>query len=158
MVLDVSHLAEEAFWEALERHRGPTVASHANARALVDTDRQLSDAMLDALAERDGLVGLVLADKFLRAGGNRALGPGEAPVSLDDVARQAQHLAGRVGWPRLGVGSDFDGGFGRQETPVELDRGADFTRLGDAVPAEHREGFLGGNWARFLRRALPAAR
>jgi membrane dipeptidase len=148
--LDVSHLAEEAFWEALTRHRGPVLASHANARALTPTDRHLSDAMLDALAERDAVVGLVLGNPFLDPAA------GDGPVGFDAIARQAAHVAGRVGWTRLAIGSDLDGGFGREETPLGLDRMADFERLGEAVPAEHRDGVLGGHWLAFLRRALPA--
>jgi membrane dipeptidase len=148
--LDVSHLAEEAFWQALARHRGPVLASHANARAITPTDRHLSDAMLDALAERDAVVGLVLGNPFLDPA---AL---HEPAGFDAIARQAAHVAGRIGWTRLAIGSDLDGGFGREETPVGLDRMADFGRLGEAVPAEHRDGVLGGHWLAFLRRALPA--
>jgi membrane dipeptidase len=149
--LDVSHLAEEAFWQALARHRGPVLASHANARALTPTDRHLSDAMLDALAERDAVVGLVLGNPFLdpaAEGGS---------TTLDAVARQAAHVAGRIGWTRLAIGSDLDGGFGREESPVELDRMSDFARLAEAVPPEHQDGVLGGHWLAFLRRALPEA-
>jgi len=147
--LDVSHLAEEAFWQALARHRGPVLASHANARTLTPTDRHLSDAMLDALAQRDAVVGLVLGNPFLD--------PAAAPeaVTLETVARQARHVAGRVGWARLAIGSDLDGGFGREETPVGLERMGDFARLAEAVPPEHRDGVLGGHWLAFLRRALP---
>lgn len=155
VALDVSHLAEDAFWQAIERHQGPVLASHSNARALVDTERQLSDAMSKALAARDGIVGLVLADKFLRPGGNRALRPGGTPVGLDDVSRHAEHVAGCIGWERLAVGSDLDGGFGRQETPAEIDRGSDFRRVGESVPQHARRSFLGDAWLGTLRRTLP---
>jgi len=148
--LDVSHLAEESFWQALARHRGPVLASHANARALTPTDRHLSDPMLDALAERDAVVGLVLGNPFLDPSAT------DRPAPFDAVVRQAAHVAGRVGWSRLAIGSDLDGGFGREETPVELDRMGDFARLAAAVPPEHRDGFLGGHWLAFLRRALPS--
>lgn len=151
VALDVSHMAEEAFWEATRRHRGVVLASHSNARALVDSDRQLSDEMLAGLAARDGVVGLVLADKFLRPGGNAVEGPA---VGLADVARQARHVAGIVGWERVAIGSDFDGGFGRQETPVEVDRAGAFGRLGEAVE-ERRDTLLGGAWGRVLRALVP---
>ncbi|MEX2500762.1 MAG: membrane dipeptidase [Trueperaceae bacterium] len=155
VVLDVSHLAEEASWEAVERHRGPVIASHSNARARVGTDRHLSDAMLDTLAERDGVVGIVLANRFLRSAGRSGNQDPPAPVGLADVVRQAAYVASRIGWERVGIGSDFDGGIGRQETPVELDRGKDFVRLSEAVPDRHRSSFLGGAWLRMLRTALP---
>lgn len=153
MALDVSHLAEESFWQALDSWRGPVLASHSNARALVPTDRHLSDDMIRALAERDGVVGLVLANSFLKAGVTRQDPKGS--VTLADVGRQAEHVAGLAGWERVGIGSDFDGGFGRQEVPLELDRGADFARLGEIAPPEARAGVLGGNWLRWLRGALP---
>jgi membrane dipeptidase len=154
LALDLSHLAEESFWDALDAFGGPVLASHSNARAITPTDRHLSDAMLRAVGERDGVVGLVLGNAFLRDGVARDA-PKEA-VTLADVAAQAEHVAAIVGWGRVAVGSDFDGGFGLQEVPAEITRGADFGRLGEAVPAEARDGFLGGNWLRFLRRALPA--
>jgi len=149
MTLDVSHMAEESFWQAMARFEGPVIASHANAQALVPTDRHLSDAMLDALAEREAVVGVVLYDKFLAQPV-----PAEG-VTLEHVRAHAAHMAARIGWHRLAIGSDFDGGLGREETPKEIDRAADFARLGEVVPPEHREGFLGGHWLRFLRRALP---
>jgi membrane dipeptidase len=149
--LDVSHLAEEAFWQAMARHRGPVLASHANARALTPTDRHLSDAMLDALAERDAVVGLVLGNPFLDPAAVHE------PAGFDAIARQANHVAGRIGWTRLAIGSDLDGGFGREETPTGLERMGDFGRLGETVPREHRDGVLGGHWLAFLRRTLPAA-
>ena len=147
--LDVSHLAEEAFWQALGRHRGAVLASHANARALTPTDRHLSDAMLDALAARDAVVGLVLGNPFLDPAAS------DRPATFDAIARQAAHVAGRVGWQRVAIGSDLDGGFGREETPTGLERMGDFARLAEAVPPEHRGGVLGGHWLAFLRRALP---
>ena len=154
LALDVSHLAEESFWDALEVWDGPLLASHSNARAFVDTDRHLSDAMISAIGERDGMIGLVLANSFLKAGVTRG-DPKEA-VSLKDVRRQAEHVAALIGWARLGIGTDFDGGFGRQEVPAGLDRAADFRKLGQVVPEQWRTGFLGGNWLAFLKKVLPA--
>lgn len=153
IALDVSHLAEESFWQAVELWRGPLLASHSNARAIVDTDRHLSDDMIRALAERDGMIGLVLANSFIKSGVSRT-DPKES-VTLEDVQRQAEHLAGLAGWQRLGIGSDFDGGFGRQEVPLGLDRAADFRELAKVAPPEAQQGLLGGNWLRFLRNVLP---
>ena len=154
VALDLSHLAEESFWDALDGFGGPVLASHSNARALTPTDRHLSDAMLRAVGARGGVVGLVLGNAFLKAGVARDAP--KASVTLDDVRAQAEHVAGLVGWGRVAIGSDFDGGFGLQETPAEITRGADFGKLGAAVPAEARAAVLGGNWLGLLRRALPA--
>jgi membrane dipeptidase len=153
LVLDASHLAEESFWEALELGAQRVVASHSNARALVPTDRHLSDAMIRALAERDGVVGLVIANPFLNPHTRRG-GPKQA-TTLQHVRRHAEHVAWLIGWERLAIGSDFDGGFGLGDIPAELERAADFAMLGDAVPEAARGGFLGENWLRLLRRVLP---
>jgi len=78
------------------------------------------------------------------------------PVTLDDVQRHAEHIADLIGWEHVAIGSDFDGGFGLQETPRAITRGADFEKLGRIAPSEARVGLLGGNWLRFLQQALPA--
>ena len=151
--LDVSHFAEESFWDALDLDPDLVFASHSNARALTPTDRHLTDEMLRALGERDGIVGLVLGSEFVKDGVARNA-PKDA-VTLADVRTQAEHVAGLIGWERVAIGSDFDGGFGLQETPLEITRGADFAKLGAIAPPEARAGVLGGNWLRFLRRSLP---
>jgi membrane dipeptidase len=151
MALDVSHLADASLWEALERFRGPVAATHANARALTPTDRHLDDDALRALAARDAVVGVVLGAAFLDLEAARE----GRPVTLAAVRAHASHIASLVGWDRVGIGSDLDGGFGMEETPVELRRGADFAALAAAVPTEHVSDFLGGAWWRWLERSLP---
>lgn len=151
--LDVSHLAEESFWDVLDLGPAHVLASHSNARALTPTDRHLTDDMVRAVGERDGVVGLVLGNEFVKDGVTKATP--KADVTLDDVRAQAEHVAGLVGWDRVAIGSDFDGGFGLQETPAGITRGADFAKLGAIAPAEHRADVLGGTWLRFLRRVLP---
>lgn len=154
VALDLSHLAEEAVRDVLDLDPGPVFASHSNAQALTPGDRHLSDETLDEVGRRGGVVGVVLGNEFVKAGVRR--GDPKERVTLADVRAQAEHVAARVGWERVAVGSDFDGGFGLQETPLEITRGADFHRLGEAAPPGARAGFLGGNWLRFLRRVLPA--
>ncbi len=158
MVLDVSHLAEESFWQALDRFPGTIIASHANCRAFVPTDRQLSDDMIRALAARDAVIGTVLANQFLVDGWT----PADGPVTLDAVVRHIDHIATLTGSARhCALGSDFDGGFGVESTPVELDSVADLGKLAPVLEAHGYapadiEGILGGNWLNLLRRALPA--
>lgn len=151
MALDVSHLADESLAEVLERFDGPLLASHSNARALVPTDRHLSDDVLKALGERGAVVGLVLGNPFLDPAAGR-----DGSVDLRRVGKHFEHVRSRVGKGRVGIGSDLDGGFGAEETPVELTRGADFVRLGEAVRAEQRASFLGTAWWSWLERSLPA--
>src|SRR5439155_24554529 len=86
----------------------------------------------------------------------RPAAPPENFVTLEVVRAHASHIAGLIGWQRVGIGSDLDGGLGRDESPVELDTAADLRMIGDVVPPEARAGVLGENWLRLLREALPA--
>lgn len=149
---DISHLTEDGVWQGLELRIPGVCASHANARALTPTDRHLSDAVLSAIGLRGGVVGLVLYNGFLDPSWKRE-GPTEVTVA-NQVRRQAAHVAEVCGWQSVGIGSDLDGGFGREESPREIDTIADLEIVGSAVPAESREGVLGGNWLRFLRAML----
>lgn len=149
VALDASHLAEEAFWQAIEL-QPKVIASHSNARALVPGDRQLSDDMARAIGARGGVVGLVLYNGFVQAGWGR----GDLPVPIESVVGMCAHLAGLVGWDHLGLGSDLDGGFGAAGCPDGIDSAADLPRLAAAIPVERRAGVLGGNWARWLAEQL----
>jgi len=158
MLLDVSHLAEESFWQALERFPGTVLASHSNCRAITPTDRHLSDEMIRALAARGGVIGTVLANAFLDPAAR------EHPatrVTLDAVVRHIDHICQLTGSAaHCALGSDFDGGFGVESTPEELDSVADLGKIGEALG---RSGYadadvaaiMGGNWLRLLRAGLP---
>ena len=150
--LDVSHLSTESFWDAMDLGPEHVIASHSNARAITPGDRHLSDAMIEAIADANGIIGLVLGNPFVHPN------PDSTRVTLRHVRRHAEHMADLVGWEHLAIGSDFDGGFGVQETPHGITRGSDFKKLGSIAPPHAREGLLGGNWLRFLRRILPTQR
>jgi membrane dipeptidase len=159
LVLDVSHLAEQAFFEAVDRFEGHVIASHANPRARVDGTRHLSDEMIRRVAERDGIVGIVLYNSFLRSGWSH--GDPRDVVTVADVAAAIDHVCQVVGdADHVGLGSDFDGGFGLESIPAGLDTIADLTHI---VPALGEMGYgdktisavMGDNWLRLLRKALP---
>ena len=155
MVLDVSHLAEESFFEAVGRFEGRVVATHANPRALVPGARQLSDEMIRRLAERDGVIGIVPATFFLRPDWQTA------GATLADVTAAIDHVCQVVGdAAHVGLGSDFDGGFGADHTPPELNTVADLQHIEPALAEagyaeEHIEAILSRNWLRVLEDALP---
>jgi membrane dipeptidase len=151
-VWDISHLAEEGVWQGLDRKVSRVCASHANAQALTPTNRHLSDGVIRAVAERGGVIGLVLYNRFLEPRWEKG---GPVPVTLEHVRRQASYVAEIGGWDHVGIGSDLDGGFGREESPAEIDTVADLRKIGPVLPAEVREGVLGANWLRFLRASLP---
>jgi membrane dipeptidase len=143
-IWDISHLAEEGVWQGLELD-----FPHACA----PTDRHLSDEVIRAVAERGGVIGLVLYNGFLEPGWK---GDQSVSVTLDvHLRRHADHVAHVCGWSHLGIGSDLDGGFGLEESPSEIDTVADLHKVGSVVPAEVRGAVLSTNWLNFLRSSLP---
>lgn len=164
LALDVSHMAERSFWEAMDLFEGPVLASHSNCRALVPgprDDRHLSNAMLKALIERGGVVGTVLFNRFLDAGWSPAAGKGA--VSIESAVRHIDHVCQLAGSARhAAIGSDLDGGFGCEAIPREIDSVADLRRIGEALGAAgfadaDIEAIMGGNWLRLLESVLPDA-
>ena len=152
-IWDISHLAEEGVWQGLELGFPRVCASHANARALIPTNRHLSDDVIRAVADRDGVIGLVLYNGFLEPRWKR-----DEPISVtldEHLRRHAHYIANLCGWKHVGIGSDLDGGFGLDENPSEMDTVADLYKVGSVVPAEVREAVLSTNWLDFLRSSLP---
>lgn len=163
MMLDLSHMAEQAYYEVLDRFSGTIIASHSNARALLDgspiPDRHLSDAMIHRLVERDGVIGVIPYNRFLKGGWLPE--DGRAVVTLEHVIRQIDHICQLAGDAQhTGLGSDFDGGFGLNQLPTGLDSIADLRFIGESL---ERSGYrsadvdaiLSGNWLRMLRQGLP---
>ncbi|MFN3266573.1 MAG: dipeptidase [Deinococcales bacterium] len=155
LILDASHQSWEAFWESIALGTPKLIASHSNAFALrPTTNRHLTDAMLGAIAARDGRVGVVLLNSFLEPRWTRQ--DRRVPVTFaKQVRAHLEHMAGIIGWERVGIGSDSDGGFGAAEAPAEYDTIADLQKIADIVPQEHAAGVLGGNWLTYLQKNLP---
>ncbi|MGA9531454.1 MAG: membrane dipeptidase [Anaerolineales bacterium] len=164
-ILDLSHLSEEAARQALDSFEGTIIASHANVRRLVPhfryPERQLSDEVILGLIGRDGVIGVVLANHFLKDGWTK--GDPKAAVTLDHVVDHIDaicQLAGNA--DHVGLGSDFDGGFGWAQVPAEIDSVKDLPKVGQALG---RRGYadgdilkiLGNNWIRILNGSLPAS-
>lgn len=160
MMLDVSHLTDQSFHEALDRFQGPVLASHSNCRALVPGDRQLDDDMIDRMIERDGVIGAVMDAWMLQPGWVRGETTNEN-VSLANVVDQIEHVCQIAGNSRhAAIGTDLDGGYGIEQTPRDLDTIADVQH----IPVLLRQRGYGeddvanimhGNWLRLLERALP---
>lgn len=153
LALDLSHMDEQAVLDAFEIWRGPLCATHSNARALLGgseppfANRHLSDETIRTIALRGGIVGLVLFNFFLDHTWSR----GMPRVPLSVVQTHLERGAGLAGWEHLGIGSDFDGGFGMNENPEGLDQPGDLAKIGDLLPEGARAGVLGENWLRWLR-------
>ncbi len=162
MILDTSHMAERSFFDALELFHGAVIASHSNCRAFInaDADRHLSDEMIRAIIARDGVIGAVVYNRFVLDGWDKTAR--KDAVTLADVVKHTKHICDLAGDARhVGIGTDFDGGFGMESTPREIDTVADLPKFADALSAASFSdadiaNVLGGNWIRLLRRALPA--
>ncbi len=152
-IWDIAHMSEAGVRRGLDLKHPHVCASHANARAVTPTNRHLSDDVIRAIGDREGVIGLTLYNSFLDP---RWKEDKSTPITLDAARLHAEHIAAIAGWSVVGIGSDLDGGFGLEETPEELDTAADLHKLGLVAPETHREVVLGGNWLRFLRRSLPA--
>lgn len=160
MVWDVSHLAEESFFQGMNIFQGRVIASHSNCRQYVPTDRHLTDDMLRALLERDAVIGCVLYNRFLRYDWEPKAGK-HAVTLKDDVMRHIDRICQLAGSARhVGIGSDFDGGFGAQAIPSELDSVADLPKLAAVLKvagykSADIDGVMGGNWVRVMQETLP---
>ena len=104
IMLDLSHLNEAGFWDIAKHSTKPLVATHSNCHTICPHSRNLTDRQLDAIGESDGLVGLNFAVAFLRDDGRML-----RDVPLSQMLRHLDHLIGRLGEDRVGLGSDFDG-------------------------------------------------
>lgn len=104
IIIDLSHLNEAGFWDVARHSSAPLIATHSNATELCRNSRNLTDRQLDAIAESDGMVGINFAVAFLRADGQK-----DVNVELDDMIRHFDHLIGKLGENRVGLGSDYDG-------------------------------------------------
>jgi membrane dipeptidase len=149
VILDLSHMADQAVADAFAMWRGPIMASHSNARAIVPGDRQITDATMKEVARRDGMLGVSFYAKHLRASGR---------ATLDDVIKHVMHLAKAAGGPeRVGLGTDLDGGFDAKQAPMNAL--AEFrelrARLTKRFSKTQVDGVMGANWIEFLGRSLP---
>jgi membrane dipeptidase len=149
VILDLSHMADQAVADAFKLWRGPIMASHSNAREIVPGDRQITDATAKEVASRGGILGVSFYAKHLRTSGR---------ATVDDVVKHLVRLAQAAGGPeRVGLGTDLDGGFDARQAPMK-----DLTelrelraRLTTRFSKRQVDGVMGGNWIEFLGRALP---
>jgi membrane dipeptidase len=161
MILDVTHLTDECFWETLELYSGPIWASHHNCRALTPHQRQLADDQIRALIERGAVIGIALDGWMLVPDWVRGTTtPESRGLRLEHAIEHVDHICQIAGNAlHVGLGSDLDGGFGREQTPSDLETIADVRRLPELIrerggSEEDARNFAHGNFLRFLRRAL----
>ncbi|MDE2812232.1 MAG: membrane dipeptidase [Gemmatimonadota bacterium] len=162
IALDLTHASDLVFWQLLDYWSGPVHASHCNCRALIPGQRHLSDEMIQAIAERGGVIGAVFAEFMLNPEINfddPATYPQTARRSMSAVVDHIDHICQLVGnCDHVAIGSDLDGGFGREMAPIDYDTIADLQRFLDILD---RRGYstddiaaiAHGNLSRFFRQA-----
>ncbi|MFN2304087.1 MAG: dipeptidase [Anaerolineales bacterium] len=164
MILDISHMDHQSARQALDFFPGQVIASHSNAESLIKgipINRHLQDETIQQLIERQGVMGIVPLNAFLnwdwRTNGGRTA------MSLDDIIAQIDYVCQIAGnTNHVGFGSDFDGGFGVESVPPEIDTIADLVKL---APKLSEKGYneddvariFGGNWQRVLENNLPSS-
>jgi membrane dipeptidase len=158
MILDLTHLADESFYQALEIFHGPVLASHNNCRALVPGDRQFTDDQIRLIVERDGVIGAAFDNWMLYPNYVKGQTPREL-IAMKDVADHIDHVCQIAGNARhVAIGTDLDGGYGIEQSPSDLDTIADLQKIPDLLRARGYakadiRGIMSGNWLRLLERA-----
>ena len=159
IILDATHLCDDSFWEALDYFDGPVWASHNNCRALVNHNRQFSDAQLTELIARDAVIGGALDAWMMVPGWVRGKStPAGTNCTLSVMIDHLDHICQLAGNAlHIGIGSDLDGAFGKEQSPADLETIADLQKIPDLL---RQRGYteadvanvMHGNWLRFLRR------
>jgi len=160
IILDATHLCDLAFWDALELFQGPVWASHNNCRALVDHNRQFSDDMIKTLIARGAVIGGVFDAWMLSPGWIRGKStPKERNVTLATLLDHMDHICQLAGnADHIGIGSDLDGAFGKEQCPSDLDSIADLQKIPTLLQQRGYspvdiEKVMHGNWLRFLKKS-----
>jgi membrane dipeptidase len=161
MILDVTHLSDQCFDEAMDIYSGPVLASHHNNRTLVPNQRQLTDEQTKRLIERGAVIGHAFDNWMLYPGWIRGESdPKHVKLTnvVDHIDRVCQ-LAGNA--KHAAIGTDLDGGFGTEQSPSDLDTIADLQKIPDILKSRGYsqadiEGIMCGNWVRFFREVWKA--
>ena len=162
LILDATHLCDDCFREAMDLFQGPVWASHSNARTLTPHNRQFTDDQIRELIDRGAVIGAPLDAWMMVPGWIRGeTTPEGVGLKLEKMAEHIDYICQMAGNANhSGVGTDLDGGYGREQCPMDLDTIADLRRLPDLLKARgfvegDVEKVMSGNFLRFLREALP---
>jgi membrane dipeptidase len=159
MILDATHLCDDAFWDAMELFNGTVWASHNNCRALVDHNRQFSDEMIKALIQKDAVIGGSLDAWMMVPGWQKKISqPKEMDCDLEKMINHMDHICQLAGnTNHIGIGTDLDGAYGKEQCPYDLETIADMQKVPALLQkrgytATDCEKIMHGNWLRLLRK------
>jgi membrane dipeptidase len=160
IILDATHLCDDAFWDAMKIFHGHVWASHNNCRALVNHNRQFTDEQIKVLIERDAVIGAAMDAWMIVPNWIRGKStPEQLNCSLERLMDHVDHICQLSGNAlHVGIGSDLDGAFGKEQSPFDLETIADLQKI--PLLLEKRgytdvdiKNIMHGNWLRFLRNA-----
>jgi membrane dipeptidase len=160
IILDATHLCDDSFWEAMDNFHGNVWASHNNVRALVDHNRQFSDDMIKELVSRGAVIGAVMDTWMMVPDWQRGIStPKGMNCNLEVLIDHMDHICQIAGNANhIGIGSDLDGAYGKEQSPYDLETIADLQKLPELLSKrgyseEDVKNVMHGNWLRFLRTA-----
>jgi len=160
IILDATHLCDDSFWEALDNFNGAVWASHNNCRALVNHNRQFSDEQIKELIKRGAVIGGVLDAWMLVPNWVRGKStPKSMNCTLEKLIDNYDHICQLAGNANhIGIGSDLDGAFGKEQSPSDIETIADLQKISTLLSQrgykkQDIENVMHGNWLRFLRGA-----
>ena len=163
IILDATHLCDDAFWDAMELFNGTIWASHNNCRALVDHNRQFSDEMIRTLIAKGAVIGGALDAWMMVPGWVRGQStPEGTDCDLNKMVDHLDHICQIAGNTlHVGMGTDLDGAFGKEQSPYDLDTIADLQKVPALLAARGYttadiDNIMHGNWLRLLQRAWKA--
>lgn len=160
LILDATHLCDQSFWETMKVYDGPVWASHNNCRKFVNHNRQFADEQILELIERKAVIGMALDAWMMVPNWIRGVStPESMNVTLDLMVNNIDHicqLAGNAEY--VGIGTDLDGGFGKEQCPKDLNTIADLQSIPQKLKErgygeKDIENIMHNNFIRFLERA-----
>lgn len=159
IILDATHLCDDAFWQAMDHFNGAVWASHNNCRALVNHNRQFSDEQINTLVQKGAVIGAALDAWMMVPGWVRGQStPKQMNCGLEKAIDHIDHICQLAGNSlHVGIGSDLDGAFGTEQSPYDLDTIADLQTLPALLrkrgyTEEDISNITNNNWLRFLRK------
>ena len=131
LILDVTHLCDQSFWETLDNYNGNLWASHSNTRTIVPDERQFSDDQIKELIKREAVIGMAFDAWMMTPNWERGISnPVQKKLLIENIVDHIDHICQLTGSSNhIGLGSDLDGGFGKEQCPSDLDTIADLQKL-----------------------------
>ncbi len=161
LILDVTHLCDQSFWETMNKYRGSLWASHNNCRKFVNHERQFSDDQIHELINRESIIGVALDAWMIVPNWTRGVStPKNTGANLDKAIDNIDHICQLSGNTlHVGIGSDLDGAFGKEQSPSDLETISDLQKIPSILKNKGYsqvdiENIMSGNFIRFLRKVL----